>query len=134
MIATVPYVEKGTKLLKCIFPALIDLICLEEKLNMKLNETELSQEDMTQLKAHFTQFCKSVQKDNKDMHLAGDDRLMYLLVNTYADVQDEKTRGFCIPSPLYILYQMLTIPEEPQSAAYALLFCRTLLYETFKVF
>jgi KaiC/GvpD/RAD55 family RecA-like ATPase len=104
-------------------------------LEKNLNEEDLTQEEMTKLKKYFAPLYELGKADKKDAHLSGDNnRLPNLLINAYADVQDQKSYGCGIPSPLYILYQMLTVPEEPQSAAYALLFCRTLLYELFKVF
>ncbi len=42
-------------------------------------------------------------------------------------------KGSVLPSPLRILYQALTIPDEPQTAAYALATCRGLLYSNFHV-
>ncbi|MDR2469158.1 MAG: hypothetical protein LBD27_01590, partial [Tannerella sp.] len=95
---------------------------------------------MNLLKEKFTPFYQLKRTDKKDAHLFGDaagplpDRLPHLLLNAYADVQTQISKGFCIPSPMYILYQMLTVPDEPQSAAYALQYCRSLLYEMFKVF
>lgn len=38
-------------------------------------------------------------------------------------------QGKVIPSPLYILKLLLTVPEEPQSEAYAVYFCRILLFK-----
>jgi hypothetical protein len=121
----VPYSAVGKKLLECIFDALDSI--LDVDLN-NVNNDEIE----TGLKGIFNAVTSTVI----DPHLKNDSRLCKILLTAYRNVQEnsQSSEGCCIPSPLSILYQMLTVPDEPQSAAYALLFCRSLLYETFKVF
>lgn len=60
-------------------------------------------------------------------------RLVKLTLEAYKNSQrirtDPKSQGRVLPSPLYILYYALIIPEEPQSAAYALAICRGMLFK-----
>jgi len=58
-----------------------------------------------------------------------------VLKSFYEIIEESKSmKGFGLPSPLSILYQILIVPSEPQSAAYSLMFCRTLLFESLNVF
>lgn len=38
-------------------------------------------------------------------------------------------KGLVLPSPLYILFNSLVIPNEPQTSAYALVLCRSMLFD-----
>lgn len=62
----------------------------------------------------------------------GAPRLSKLCVEAFRDAQEMATRGnfkgLVIPSPLAILYQALTVPEHPQTAAYSMLLIRSMLY------
>jgi len=56
-------------------------------------------------------------------------RILKLTINAFKEASEVKMKSrFVIPSPLYILYYSLIIPEQPQSAAYALASTRTLLF------
>jgi len=59
-------------------------------------------------------------------------RLSKLTIQAYKDANDVSKKAtfkaIAIPSPLTILYNALTIPEEPQTSAYSLALCRTMLY------
>lgn len=59
-------------------------------------------------------------------------RLSKLVIYTYLQAQsskrDKKYKAEIIPSPLNILYHALTVPNEPQSAAYAYVLCRSMLF------
>ena len=124
----IPYSAIGEKLLQCIFDAL--LYVFDDKIDNIEDEK-------------FKGFFKDIVSISQDVHLQNDKRLCKILLTAYTNVQEnaheniqlkEEEKNCCIPSPLSILYQMLTVPDEPQSAAYGVLFCRSLLYETFKVF
>jgi hypothetical protein len=120
----VPYSTVGKKLLQCIFDALLYIFDAKSKnINNDIIETNLKSK------------IAALINGKKDFHIT-DERLSKILLIAYDNVQEDSqsNEGYCIPSPLSILYQMLTVPDEPQSAAYVLLFCRSLLYETFKVF
>ena len=142
--ADVPYLEEGKEMLKCIFKALeyiVDLEICSEKENVK-KELFPSDKGLTEC---FSPFHKGKYKRSRgtDQHFSQgntekekkETRLAKILLENYKMVQDDSGRnlGVCIPSPMSILYQILTVPEEPQSSAYALLFCRSLLFETFRV-
>ncbi|MDR2384092.1 MAG: hypothetical protein LBD80_00320 [Tannerella sp.] len=124
--ADIPYLESGKKLLAHIFDALRYIVDADIE-NISEDELEAA------LETRFDAFYSEVT----DPHLSkGNKRLPKVLLSAWKNVQEdsELNKGFCIPSPLGILYQMLTVPEEPQSAAYVILFCRSLLYEIFEVF
>jgi hypothetical protein len=120
----VPYSMVGIELLQCIFNALGYIIDEDNNVNddkLKIN-----------IKKSFESFILRA----KDHHLKDYERMYNILRTAYNNVQEnsKSSEGYCIPSPLSILFQILTVPDAPQSAAYVLLFCRSLLYETFHVF
>ncbi|MDR2410314.1 MAG: hypothetical protein LBE13_19695 [Bacteroidales bacterium] len=124
----IPYSKSGIKLLNCIFEALKYVI-----------ESDLPEEKLEEsLEEHFSSFYSTVT----DFHLSKNDRrLPKILLEAYRNVREENLQPtskekerIYIPSPLSLLYQMLTVPSEPQSVAYVVLLCRSLLYEIFKVF
>ena len=56
-------------------------------------------------------------------------RILKLTINAFKEASEVKTKSrFSIPSPLYILYYSLIIPEHPETAAYSLASTRTLLF------
>jgi KaiC/GvpD/RAD55 family RecA-like ATPase len=59
-------------------------------------------------------------------------RLSKLIIYHYEQTQDLRKKSNykaeIIPSPLHILYLSLTVPEEPQTAAYAFVLCRSMLF------
>ena len=55
-------------------------------------------------------------------------RILKITINAYKEASEVKMKTrFTIPSPLYILYYALIIPNHPQTAAYSLASTRTLL-------
>lgn len=64
-------------------------------------------------------------------------RISKLTIQSYIEAKEiEKSTNFqgrVIPSPLYILRLLLTVPEEPQSEAYAAYLCRVLLYKKYGI-
>lgn len=121
----VPYAKLGMNLLSCIY----DLLgCFIEEDIADFSEEELEKK----LKEYLLSKAKVIESE---FHL-NIQRLLKIVINNYKNVlEDSKSsQGFCIPSPLAILYQFLTVPNEAQSAAYVILFCRSLLYEEFRVF
>ena len=132
--AKVPFDDIGIILLDCIFHAL--KVCVKE--SGKLNPS-----DPILLKCFEPFFTRKYIRGQNPHLFAGntskakyETRLTKVVLHAYHEIQaDSKIgRGINIPSPLHILYNILTFPDEPQSSAYALLFCRSLLFETFKVF
>ena len=160
--AGVPYLKLGKVLLECIFNALEYLIKLEiknlgienlstdsKKIITGLGDKEeigLLNSLTEELRKFFDPFLNdpdNIKPGNNPHFFIGNTknegfklRLTKIILTNYKEVQDDSkaNQGFCIPSPLSILYQILTVPDEPQSAAYAVLFCRSLLFETFEVF
>jgi KaiC/GvpD/RAD55 family RecA-like ATPase len=59
-------------------------------------------------------------------------RLSKLIIHSYLQAQEAKNKSHykaeIIPSPLGILYRALTVPEEPQTASYAFVLCRGMLF------
>lgn len=149
--ADIPFADLGLVLLDCIFNALSYIVELEIKeVGSKVKGSSshlvnLSSSDVN-IRKIFEPFLN--HKSNKRLGInthfsAGNKkkegfelRIIRILLQTYREVQEDSRsgQGFCLPSPLYILYQILTVPDEPQSSAYAVLFCRSLLFETFRVF
>ncbi len=60
-------------------------------------------------------------------------RLSRLTIQAFRESQQITTSsnftGHVLPSPLLILYQALIVPDEPQTAAYALVLCRSMLFD-----
>jgi KaiC/GvpD/RAD55 family RecA-like ATPase len=134
----VPYSESGKILLMCIFDALKYVVENDEYIYNKTTEHSENYEDVYSqilgtVETHFNCFYSKTT----DFHLSGNNkRLAKILLKAYKNVREYSkfNKGVCIPSPLNILYQILTVPGEYQSVAYAVVFCRSLLYEAFKVF
>lgn len=64
-------------------------------------------------------------------------RISRLTIQAFIEAKEiEKNANFqgkVIPSPLYILKLLLTVPEEPQSEAFAVYFCRVLLFKIYGI-
>ena len=127
-IATLPYANQGVELLRCIFDSLRYLVGVDMK---NVADETLERE----IETHFTFFYSTVLISKIDFHVSEKNcnRLSKIVLTAYKKVQESSKSELCIPSPLNILYQILTVPDEPQSAAYAIVFCRSLLYEIFKI-
>lgn len=139
--AIIPYSNIGKVLLDCIFDGLIQFVKAHKgpsrKQNLNASDEKLREcftpffnheENSRGINPHFNQGHTSKNK--------WEARVVKILLKACFDVMGEakETQGFAIPSPLFILHQILTVPEETHSSAYSLLFCRTLLFENFKVF
>ena len=64
-------------------------------------------------------------------------RILYLIIKDFNLIKisiKKKDGPRYIPSPLYIIYSLLTDPEHPHTAAYSLTACRNWLCRTLKVF
>jgi hypothetical protein len=127
-IATLPYVNQGVKLLECIFESLKYLVDIENIENIFDKELE------SKIEERFQPFYE--MKHKPDFHISKNDnnRLSKIVLTAYKNVQENSNSKLCIPSPLNVLYQMLTVPNEPQSVAYVIVFCRSLLREIFNIF
>lgn len=139
--AIIPYSNLGKVLLDCIFDGLIYFVetngDLTGEQSLKASDENLRKcfspffnhpENIRGVNPHFSQGHTSKNK--------WEARVVKILLKTCIDVMEETkdTQGFALPSPLFILHQILTVPEEPHSSAYSLIFSRTLLFENFKVF
>lgn len=150
--ATVPFAKEklGKVLLDCIFDCLKLIVSKELEIYKGKKQTN-NGEVVKRLKSNdqdlrdcFTPFFKINKTRGRDSHfIAGNTkfelyecRVVKIVLQNYYEVCEEtkNSQGFSIPSPLSILYQILTVPEEPQSAAYSLIYCRTLLFESLGVF
>jgi len=151
--ATVPYHNLGKVLLNCIFDALFLLVEFEKKQlihnankeepnEISLEEIKSRNNDLTQCFKDFFNHSENVRGINPHFSIGNkskenfESRLSKIVLKSYYEIVEESKsmKGFGLPSPLSILYQMLIVPSEPQSAAYSLMFCRTLLFESLKVF
>lgn len=108
----------------------------------------LSEEDKI-LNSYFTLFEKKYRTSGLNKHLTKGlnertqkrkntyPRLSKLVIGAYLEAQEAKKRSHykaeIIPSPLNILYHALTVPEEPQTAAYAFVLCRSMLFYFLKI-
>jgi len=124
-IVSIPYAELGIKLLECIFASLEYLI--------NVNIEEFSDDE---LEGKIENCFHSFYILEPDFHISknNNNRLSKIVLTAYKNVQEVSKSKLCIPSPLNILYQMLTVAHEPQSVAYVIIFCRSLLFETFNIF
>jgi KaiC/GvpD/RAD55 family RecA-like ATPase len=143
-----PYSEVFYKLLQSIHQSLwycysFDQTETEKKrINPKYQKKFLEETDKT-LESHFKIFEKWYRAGiNKHISkgLAPDPqkkfsiypRISKITIQAYKDAKtlSEKanSKATVLPSPLNILYQFLTIPSEPQSSAYPLVLCRSMLF------
>lgn len=142
--ATIPYFSLGKILLECIFDALLQLVNLEKDKLTDLTIKDIKSSDQS-LRNCFKDFFKhpeNLRGINPHFTIGNtskekfETRITKILLKSYYEIVEESKsiQGFGLPSPLSILYQILIVPSEPQSAAYSLMFCRTLLFESLKVF
>jgi KaiC/GvpD/RAD55 family RecA-like ATPase len=129
-----PYSDLGKVLLECIFDGLT--VCIDKP------EINSSDEGLRNCFKKFFNHKDNARGVNPHFSLGNtkkdfyETRVTKIVIQSYREIQEDfsSSKGFALPSPLYILSQILTIPDEPQSAAYSLLFCRSFLFEVFKVF
>jgi KaiC/GvpD/RAD55 family RecA-like ATPase len=131
-LANIPYRELGEKVLNCIFEALKHLVLQKDD----FNDYDKVLQGIDESFEPVYKYCKETFT-GLDIHLSKESkqRLPKILLSSYMEV-GENSKGsdkISIPSPLNVLYNILTVPDEPQTAAYVLLYCRSFLYETFKV-
>jgi len=125
-----PFGDYAARLLSSIFEA--SLFCFENR------------NDYTKLyksiNKYFDWIIKTPFADRRiDLHLKEGlhehsldvARLSRLTVQAFKEAQDQNEYYFT--SPLNVLYHALSIPDFPQSYAYSLAICRTLLFIRFKV-
>ena len=139
---SLPYSEVFFPLLKSIHNALA--YCYQFNAN---SDQELG-EDNSDLEAFFKPFEKWYKKGtNKHIAkgLSNNDKVKYsiyprlskITIQAFKEAQEitqnGNFKGFVLPSPLSILYQALTIPSEPQTAAYSLVLCRSMLFSFFQI-
>lgn len=140
--SSLPYFDIGALLLDCIFDALTVIVNAEKYKASTSNNQEFKTSD-NKLRKCFNPIFEHCERGVNPQFTQGntskeffETRVVKITLQSYNEVYEEtkNTLGFGLPSPLHILYQILTVPEEPQSSAYSLIFCRTLLFETFRVF
>jgi len=144
-----PYGEFVPKLLKSIFKAL-SVLCVNAKSEICVTSQDLDEKlrecfiwlDKEYFpihrgtNRHLTLNLRS-KKSTKNNPI----RIVELVKQSFIESQQEAKKrieyktdnAIFLPSPLYILYQALTVPEEPQSRAYASIACRTLLFQYAKI-
>lgn len=125
--------------------------CLvETKKNRVVSETELSQ------KKFFSSIEKKFKNSGIDKHITHGfykspsepkpiPRVSKLILNSFYQVNslekrrrvksfiDYSEKTIILPSPFHLLYQILTVPNELQTSAYAFHSCRSLLYSFMEV-
>jgi len=99
----------------------------DERLNGLFSSFE-SKYRVSGLNKHLTKGLNKTIQKRKNIF----PRLSKLIVDGYVQAQATKKgshyKAEIIPSPLNILYHALTIPEEPQTSAYAFVLCRGMLF------
>lgn len=82
------------------------------------------------LDAHIVKGLTLSESKRKEKNLYP--RITKIVIHAYIKAQKTKSSGQyqaeIIPSPLNILYHVLTVPEEPQTAAYSFVLCRGMLF------
>jgi KaiC/GvpD/RAD55 family RecA-like ATPase len=133
---TPPYGEFFKRLLESIFEALLLLSkkAIEDKVpsdaSLKdcykwLIDDEFFESTFLGINRHLTMGLDNEKESS---------RLVKLTKLAFYQAQSERTpKAVFLPSPLKIMLDALTVPDEPSSRAYALLTCRTFLFERFKI-
>lgn len=139
---SLPYVEFFDVLVTAIHKAL--WYCHE-----KDKAKEAIKEDDETLSAFFEDALniKSISSSGLDNHIINGltsnlnrrrlrnqyPRLVKLVIQAFNRVRNNEKSRDVLPSPLHILYQALTVPEEPQTASYSFVLCRGMLFYFLKV-
>jgi len=124
------YSEVGKKVLNSVCVALLK--CIEIGNNDSLlkpdNPELISCFDSLKSSSYDLHITEGLFKSHQTRGEKVYPRVLKLTINGYKDASELKvTSRFIIPSPLYILYYTLIVPEHSQTAAYSLASCRTLL-------
>jgi KaiC/GvpD/RAD55 family RecA-like ATPase len=137
-IYSMPYGNIADKLLDSIFIAM--KFCYNNIDNLTINNSNYSEQNLNrELTEIYDWIAKEIPfSSGKDKHLisgfqkkALPSRISKITINALKKSlsQDE----FYLPSPLFILYQFLGVPEFPQSYSFALIVCRSLIFKRFKI-
>lgn len=132
-----PYSEIFTDLLLQIHKALGHCYTLYKKQGYILESDKKLSSFYSQFEARYRQsglnkhltkgLTKSEQKKFKIYP-----RLSKLTIQAFLSVQESKKnknyKAKVLPSPFKILYHALTVPSEPQTAAYPLVLCRSMMF------
>lgn len=105
---------------------------------------EILREDDVKLSQIFESALDTDSKTGLDQHIikgltvkeknrTEPPRLVRLVVRAFNRVKENETSKVILPSPLSILYQALTVPNQPQTASYAFVLCRGMLFHFLKV-
>lgn len=137
---TLPYGNDYKKILEAIHKAL--WYCFNESVkgaNIDYQNKYLNKlfEKVFNLKAYHTSGLDNHIVDGLTLsydkrlkkHLSP--RIIKLLIRSFYQVQKTKSKkhsGLILPSPLQILYEVLTIPNELQTSSYSFVLCRGLLF------
>ena len=131
----IPYRHKGKILLDCICKAFLKLL-ENEKECRKAMGTHGTFNPLTpkELENCFSLFDTAYKNQHEDPHLSLD-RMSNVVWESWRKVFMQKfsENVIAFPSPLNVLYKILTVPEAPASSAYALVFCRQYLFEKTKL-
>jgi len=141
---TLPYSEIFYPLLSGVHNALLECYTLNKTDTLET----ISVDSKKKITDHFSRFEKfypsginkhittGLSKTHQSRHKMSP-RLTNLTLQCYREAQiitrNANFKGIIVPSPLYILYQALTIPFEQQSAAYSQLLCRSMLFHFMKL-
>lgn len=137
-----PYGEVAPRLLNSIFDAL-SILCEADKQGVDVNSNEIN--------GQLYNCFEWIEKDafsrfsGKNPHLtegfpskdkASQPRIVKLTKLAYNQVkrQENESKAILLPSPLKILLDILTVPAEPHSQAYALITCRNILFEYLMIY
>lgn len=139
--AQLPYADLFSPLLSSIHNALA--YCYEQCVKKEI----LIDDDDKKLESYFSEFekfykygvnkhvSKGLSKNDK-VKRSIYPRLSKLTLQAFKEAQEitqsGNFQGFVLPSPLSILYQALTVPSEPQTAAYPFVLCRSMLFSFFR--
>ncbi|MBL4898570.1 MAG: hypothetical protein JKX76_02860 [Colwellia sp.] len=145
MIKQIPYGDIARKLHDSIFKALLICCNLDDKgKQILITNKELHKCFEWLIEKPYYSANRSPNKHltvglrPKERTRGTYSRLVKLTIQAYKGAQEiarqKKFKGYMLPSPLFILYSMLTVPSELQSSAYALLTCRSLIFDRFKTY
>lgn len=142
VLGTLPYEEFALRLLVSIFHALAvchkkslqrePLLAEDPSIGRHFNWLHKKPHPLKEINAHLKEGLYSRQKNKPYSPRLS--KLTIMMFQQAEKAHDERgVKGLLLPSPLNILFQALTVPEEPQSAAYSLAVCRAMLFVRFKV-
>jgi KaiC/GvpD/RAD55 family RecA-like ATPase len=134
-----PYGDVAPRLLESIFEALL-ILCKNEMNGREATDAELEgcyhriakEFPIMRARGLDAHLIKGLKVSNKCSRLVKVTRLAYRRAQTHDDTK-RKRKGAFLPSALQILYDILTVPDEPHTSAYALITCRNMLLSQMRI-